>query len=68
MTAFNPVRCGSSTADFRFTLALAGLRNRHPQAGEAEIRRRLMDLLLGEELAAKVYGPPDYGDPKRTAS
>ena len=38
-------------------LVMAGLRNRHPQAGSAELRRRLMDLLLGEELAAKAYGP-----------
>lgn len=38
------------------TLALAGLRSRYPQAGEAELRRRLAGLLLGEELAYKVYG------------
>ena len=38
-------------------LAYQGLRQRHPGAGEAELRRRLADLLLGEELAAKVYGP-----------
>jgi hypothetical protein len=38
------------------TLALAGLRSRYPQAEEAELRRRLADLLLGEELACKVYG------------
>lgn len=37
-------------------LALAGLRRRHPDAGERELRRRLADLLLGEELACKVYG------------
>ncbi len=39
-------------------VALAGLRRRHPQASEAELRRRLADLLLGEVLAAKVYGEP----------
>ncbi len=39
------------------SLAMAGLRSRHPQAGPEEIRRRLMDLLLGEELAARAYGP-----------
>jgi len=39
-------------------LALAGLRARYPQATEAELRRRLADLLLGEELARKVYGEP----------
>jgi hypothetical protein len=38
------------------TLALVGLRSRHRQASEAELRRRLADLLLGEELARKVYG------------
>ncbi len=38
------------------TLALAGLRARYPQASEAELRRRLADLLLGKDLACKVYG------------
>ena len=37
-------------------LALAGLRQRFPMAGEAELRRRLADLLLGSDLAQKVYG------------
>lgn len=38
-------------------LALAGLRARHPKAGSEELRRRLFDLELGEEVAARVYGP-----------
>lgn len=38
------------------TLALMGLRSQHPQASEAELRRRLASLLLGDELARKVYG------------
>jgi hypothetical protein len=38
------------------SLALAGLRQRYPQASESELRRRLADLLLGEDLARKVYG------------
>ena len=38
------------------TLALTGLRAQFPQATEAELRRKLADLLLGEELARKVYG------------
>jgi len=42
-------------------LARAGLRDRHPDADEEEIQRRLFDLLLGEELAERVYGPPPYG-------
>ncbi len=37
-------------------LALCGLRTRYPQAGEAELQRRLAGTLLGEELARKVYG------------
>ena len=38
-------------------LALEGLRERYPAAPEAELRRRLADLLLGPELAQRVYGP-----------
>ena len=37
-------------------VALAGLRSRYPQASESELRRRLAGLLLGEELARKIYG------------
>ncbi len=37
-------------------LALAGLRSQYPHASEAELRRRLAGLLLGEEIASKVYG------------
>ena len=40
-------------------LLWAGLRQRHPQASEAELRRRMADLLLGKELAERVYGPLD---------
>jgi len=40
-------------------LALAGLRMRHPQDSPQQLRRRLADLWLGEELAAKAYGPPE---------
>lgn len=38
-------------------VAMAGLRQRYPDAGAEELRRRFMDLWLGEELAARVYGP-----------
>ena len=38
-------------------LALSGLRQRYPHATPAELRRRLADLMLGTELAARVYGP-----------
>jgi len=38
-------------------LALAGLRSRHPGESKARLRRRLLDLVLGEETALKIYGP-----------
>lgn len=38
-------------------LAMAGLRQRYPGDTPAERRRRLAALLLGEELATRVYGP-----------
>lgn len=37
-------------------LAMKGLRSQYPHANETELRRRLAGLLLGEELARKVYG------------
>lgn len=37
-------------------LSLAGLRIRFPEAGEEELDRRLADILLGPDLAKKVYG------------
>lgn len=39
------------------TLALNGLRQRHPYATETALRRALADILLGAVLAGKVYGP-----------
>jgi len=38
-------------------LALAGLRQRHPNDTPARRQRRLAGLLLGAELATRVYGP-----------
>ena len=37
-------------------LALSGLRKRHPHSTEAEIQRRLAEMLLGKELAHSVFG------------
>jgi len=39
------------------TLAMAGLRSRFPEDPPAILHRRLADLILGKELASKVYGP-----------
>jgi hypothetical protein len=41
-------------------LAMTGLRSRFPDASEAELHRKLADLMLGEELAHKVYGDTSY--------
>lgn len=38
-------------------LARQGLRRRYPSASDREIQRRLLDLKLGPERAAIVYGP-----------
>jgi hypothetical protein len=38
-------------------LALMGLRQRFPDASPEELRRRLASIILGEELAQRVYGP-----------
>lgn len=38
-------------------LALMGLRHRFPDASPEELRRRLATILLGEDLASRVYGP-----------
>jgi hypothetical protein len=37
------------------TLAVSGIRERHPNATPQEVQRMLADLMLGVELARKVY-------------
>lgn len=38
------------------TLAISGIKQRHPEAAPEQIHRMLADLMLGAELARKVYG------------
>jgi hypothetical protein len=38
-------------------LALAGLHKRYPTATQAELHRRLAGVLLGDDVATRVYGP-----------
>ncbi len=48
-----------------YSLVLAGLRERHPQATKEELRLRMATLVLGPDLAARAYGravEPDDGD------
>ena len=37
------------------TLAISSIKQRHPKASPAQIHRMLADLMLGAELAGKVY-------------
>ncbi len=41
-------------------LAMTGLRSQYPKASAEELRRRLAGLILGEELARKVYGEVNH--------
>lgn len=43
-------------------LAVTGLRSQYPQADEAELRRKLAELLLGRELAQRVYGESGHAE------
>jgi hypothetical protein len=38
---------------------MIGLRSRHPGESLKMLRRRLLDPVLGEETARKIYGPSD---------
>ena len=44
------------------SLALAGLRQCYPNDTPLQRHRRLADLVLGAELATRVYGPSEEGD------
>jgi hypothetical protein len=41
------------------TQTMSGIKHRHPELNEQQVRRNLMDQLLGAETAEKVYGPAD---------
>ena len=57
MSAAERFRMLNDLIDCGRILSMACLRDRFPQAGPEELRRRLATLLLGSELATKVYGP-----------
>lgn len=42
-------------------LMLAGIQKRYPGSDQAEHHRLLADLILGAELAEKIYGPFEGG-------
>lgn len=54
----SPERKFQMVAQMNYTLRafmMAGLKQRNPQASPETLRRKLADLLLGEELAQKVF-------------
>ena len=57
MPAGRKIQLVFDAIDMSRKLAMAGIRSRYPEAGPEQVRRRLMDLWLGEELARRVYGP-----------
>lgn len=57
MPAFRKVRLVEDANRVARLLALAGIGLRFPGASKEERVRQLMDLVLGQELAARVYGP-----------
>jgi hypothetical protein len=62
MPAWRKVALMAEMGESVRTLALAGLRQRYPTDTPVQRRRRLADLLLGPELAARAYGPsPEEG-------
>lgn len=68
MPAWRKIQLVDEANQLARQLALAGLRQRHPDAGPKELRRRLMGLQLGEELATEVYGPLSDSIPSRSTS
>jgi hypothetical protein len=61
--AWRKMRALGQLNDMAKTLVLSDLRERHPHATDAELRRLLADRLLGKELAAVVYGPYGQTEP-----
>ena len=61
MSSHQKARCLREVCLSANTLALTGLRQRHPSATERELLLRLAVLRLGEDLVFRAYGwrPPD---------
>lgn len=60
MPAWRKIDLMGQMSEMAKQLALAGVRQRHPEADEAEVRRRLADIMLGPELARQALGPAPW--------
>ena len=54
--AWRKLELASSLNRMVLEFSLAGLRQRNPEANDEELKRLLADIVLGPELAARVYG------------
>ncbi len=57
LPAWRKLELLGDACDTNRALLLAGLRSRFSNLSEAELHRKLMDLLVGEEIAELVWGP-----------
>jgi hypothetical protein len=55
LPAWKKISIGSDLNETDKTLAISGIKQRHPHATPEQVRRMLADLILGAELARKVY-------------
>ena len=55
MPAWKKISMVDGLNDTVKTLAITGIKQRHPEAAPAQIHRMLAELMLGAELARKVY-------------
>ena len=55
MPAWKKISIVSDLNETVKTLAMSGIKQRHPHATPEQVRRMLADLILGAELARKVY-------------
>ena len=56
-SAADKLRAAGELTEAAVLLALVGLRTRHSEASETQIRARLARLIVGEDLACRAYGP-----------
>ena len=57
LPAWRKLELLGDACDTNRALMMAGLRSRLGNLSETELRRRLMDLLFGREMAEKIWGP-----------
>ncbi len=57
LPAWRKLELLGDACDTNRALMLAGLRSRFPDLSEAELHSKLMELLVGKDLAERIWGP-----------